>query len=126
MANPWLALETADNATQRARELRLARDQFLEDGGAPAGVRDPILDSWRRSAAQGLDPELRAAVLGASFTVPDGQPLVWALNLLGHRLSDRVYGPDLMDKAAVPVVTCRGPAHGPNEGACCKAGSSSS
>ena len=61
MANPWLALETADNATRRARELRLARDQFLEDGGAPAGVRDPILDSWRRSAAQGLDPELRAA-----------------------------------------------------------------
>ena len=30
------------------------------------------------------DPELRAAVLGADFTVPDGQPLVWALNLLGH------------------------------------------
>ena len=26
------------------------------------------------------DPELRAAVLGAVFTVPDGQPLVWALN----------------------------------------------
>src|SRR5688500_2891494 len=45
------------------------------------------------------DAELRAAVLGAHFTVPDGQPLVWALNLLGHRLEDRVYGPDLMDKA---------------------------
>ena len=45
------------------------------------------------------DPELREAVLGADFTVPDGQPLVWALNLLGHRLGDRVYGPDLMDRA---------------------------
>ena len=45
------------------------------------------------------DPELRAAVLGADFTVPDGQPLVWALNLLGHHLADRVYGPDLMDRA---------------------------
>jgi N-acetylglucosaminyldiphosphoundecaprenol N-acetyl-beta-D-mannosaminyltransferase len=45
------------------------------------------------------DPELRAAVLGADFTVPDGQPLVWALNLLGHRLGDRVYGPELMDRA---------------------------
>jgi N-acetylglucosaminyldiphosphoundecaprenol N-acetyl-beta-D-mannosaminyltransferase len=45
------------------------------------------------------DPDLRAAVLGADFTVPDGQPLVWALNLLGHRLDDRVYGPDLMDRA---------------------------
>jgi N-acetylglucosaminyldiphosphoundecaprenol N-acetyl-beta-D-mannosaminyltransferase len=31
--------------------------------------------------------------------VPDGQPLVWALNLLGHRLGDRVYGPELMDRA---------------------------
>ena len=38
-------------------------------------------------------------MLGADFTVPDGQPLVWALNLLGHRLGDRVYGPDLMDRA---------------------------
>ncbi len=45
------------------------------------------------------DRELREAVLGADFTVPDGQPLVWALNLLGHRLDDRVYGPDLMDRA---------------------------
>jgi N-acetylglucosaminyldiphosphoundecaprenol N-acetyl-beta-D-mannosaminyltransferase len=45
------------------------------------------------------DPELRDAVLGASFTVPDGQPLVWALNALGHRLPDRVYGPELMERA---------------------------
>jgi N-acetylglucosaminyldiphosphoundecaprenol N-acetyl-beta-D-mannosaminyltransferase len=45
------------------------------------------------------DPELRAAVNGASFTVPDGQPLVWAMNLLGHQLPDRVYGPELMERA---------------------------
>jgi N-acetylglucosaminyldiphosphoundecaprenol N-acetyl-beta-D-mannosaminyltransferase len=45
------------------------------------------------------DPELRAAILASDFTVPDGQPLVWALNALGHDLEDRVYGPDLMDKA---------------------------
>ncbi len=45
------------------------------------------------------DPELREAVLGASFTVPDGQPLVWALNALGHDLFGRVYGPDLMERA---------------------------
>jgi N-acetylglucosaminyldiphosphoundecaprenol N-acetyl-beta-D-mannosaminyltransferase len=42
------------------------------------------------------DPELRAAVRGASLVVPDGQPLVWAMNALGHDLSSRVYGPDLM------------------------------
>jgi len=45
------------------------------------------------------DTELRAAVRGADFTVPDGQPLVWALNLLGHRHADRVYGPELMGRA---------------------------
>jgi N-acetylglucosaminyldiphosphoundecaprenol N-acetyl-beta-D-mannosaminyltransferase len=45
------------------------------------------------------DLELRDAVLGASFTVPDGQPLVWALKALGHELSDRVYGPELMERA---------------------------
>src|SRR6187200_3007700 len=41
------------------------------------------------------DAELLSAVLGSDLTVPDGQPLVWALNLLGHSLRDRVYGPDL-------------------------------
>jgi N-acetylglucosaminyldiphosphoundecaprenol N-acetyl-beta-D-mannosaminyltransferase len=45
------------------------------------------------------DAALRAAVLDADFTVPDGQPLVWALNLLGHGLHSRVYGPTLMWKA---------------------------
>jgi N-acetylglucosaminyldiphosphoundecaprenol N-acetyl-beta-D-mannosaminyltransferase len=45
------------------------------------------------------DPELRAAALGADFTLPDGQPLVWALKLLGHPLPDRVYGPELMERA---------------------------
>jgi N-acetylglucosaminyldiphosphoundecaprenol N-acetyl-beta-D-mannosaminyltransferase len=45
------------------------------------------------------DPELRRAVDGASLVVPDGQPLVWALNALGAHLAHRVYGPDLMDAA---------------------------
>jgi N-acetylglucosaminyldiphosphoundecaprenol N-acetyl-beta-D-mannosaminyltransferase len=51
------------------------------------------------------DPELRAAVAGADFTVPDGQPLVWALNLLGHQVADRVYGPELMDRACARAAT---------------------
>jgi N-acetylglucosaminyldiphosphoundecaprenol N-acetyl-beta-D-mannosaminyltransferase len=45
------------------------------------------------------DPELRSALMGSSLNVPDGQPLVWALNALGHSLSDRVYGPELMARA---------------------------
>jgi len=42
------------------------------------------------------EPETRSALRGASLAVPDGMPLVWALNLLGEQLEDRVYGPELM------------------------------
>ena len=42
------------------------------------------------------DDELLDAVRNASLTVPDGQPLVWAMNALGHDLPSRVYGPELM------------------------------
>ncbi len=45
------------------------------------------------------DPALREAVLGSTMTVPDGQPLVWALRRLGHPLPARVYGPELMARA---------------------------
>lgn len=37
----------------------------------------------------------RDAVL-RSMTVPDGQPLVWALRALGHQQASRIYGPELM------------------------------
>ena len=42
------------------------------------------------------DPEMLAALRGSTLVVPDGMPLVWAANLLGERLDDRVYGPELM------------------------------
>jgi N-acetylglucosaminyldiphosphoundecaprenol N-acetyl-beta-D-mannosaminyltransferase len=42
------------------------------------------------------DPEMREALLGSSLTVPDGMPLVWAVNILGEKLDQRVYGPELM------------------------------
>ncbi len=45
------------------------------------------------------DTELRLALAQSSFNVPDGQPLVWALGALGHRLGSRVYGPELMGRA---------------------------
>jgi N-acetylglucosaminyldiphosphoundecaprenol N-acetyl-beta-D-mannosaminyltransferase len=44
------------------------------------------------------DPATRAALRGATLVVPDGRPLVWALNLLGARLEDRVYGPELTER----------------------------
>jgi N-acetylglucosaminyldiphosphoundecaprenol N-acetyl-beta-D-mannosaminyltransferase len=49
--------------------------------------------------ASAEDPELLSALLASSINVPDGQPLVWALNLLGHPLGDRVYGPELMARS---------------------------
>jgi len=42
------------------------------------------------------DPEMRNALRRATMVMPDGMPLVWAVNLLGERLRDRVYGPELM------------------------------
>ncbi len=51
------------------------------------------------------DEELRAAVAGSSMNVPDGQPLVWAINALGHQLARRVYGPDLMAQACARAAT---------------------
>jgi N-acetylglucosaminyldiphosphoundecaprenol N-acetyl-beta-D-mannosaminyltransferase len=45
------------------------------------------------------DVELRAALMASSVNVPDGQPLVWAMNALGCSLEQRVYGPELMARA---------------------------
>lgn len=59
---------------------------------------------WLTAAAVNLvmsahdDPATMDALLGATLAVPDGQPLVWALRLLGHTGATRVYGPDLMER----------------------------
>ena len=47
------------------------------------------------------DAGLAAALNGATLHLPDGMPVVWALNLLstGRPLRDRVYGPTLMERA---------------------------
>jgi N-acetylglucosaminyldiphosphoundecaprenol N-acetyl-beta-D-mannosaminyltransferase len=49
--------------------------------------------------ASAEDPALRRTLLDSSLNVPDGQPLVWAINALGHSLPSRVYGPELMSRA---------------------------
>ena len=53
------------------------------------------------------DPALRAAVVNSDLTVPDGQPLVWAMNALGHNLISRVYGPELMARSFERAATTR-------------------
>jgi N-acetylglucosaminyldiphosphoundecaprenol N-acetyl-beta-D-mannosaminyltransferase len=50
------------------------------------------------------DPELHEALLSSSINLPDGQPLVWAINALGHSLGSRVYGPELMARACARAV----------------------
>jgi N-acetylglucosaminyldiphosphoundecaprenol N-acetyl-beta-D-mannosaminyltransferase len=42
------------------------------------------------------DPLMHRALTDSVITVPDGMPIVWAANLLGEKLSNRVYGPELM------------------------------
>ncbi len=42
------------------------------------------------------DALMREALTDAVITVPDGMPIVWAANMLGEHLPNRVYGPELM------------------------------
>jgi hypothetical protein len=60
----WLAIDVGRAPTLRAQELRFAWERFVAgldgvgdpDEGDPDDVREPIVDSWRRSYAAGVDP----------------------------------------------------------------------
>ena len=54
-----MALTTATRAELRA--IRAAHDTFLESGAVSKRVRDVVADSWRRSAADGVDADGVAA-----------------------------------------------------------------
>ena len=110
--NPPKPLESADLGAEPARvsaQPVLGVPLALTDYAHTLDWIDAAVAARRRAyvcvaavhtvMASREDPALREAVLGADFTVPDGQPLVWALGALGHRLHDRVYGPELMDRA---------------------------
>jgi hypothetical protein len=64
--SPWLAIDGDTVPSKRARELRDAWEDFVddrlqgddEDPGTP-DVRGPIADSWRRSREAGVDPSGR-------------------------------------------------------------------
>jgi N-acetylglucosaminyldiphosphoundecaprenol N-acetyl-beta-D-mannosaminyltransferase len=42
------------------------------------------------------EADMRDALRRSTLVLPDGMPVVWAANLLGEKLRDRVYGPELM------------------------------
>jgi hypothetical protein len=60
----WLAIGAGTAPTLRAQELRFAWERFVDglgrstedDDGDPDDVREPIVESWRRSFAAGIDP----------------------------------------------------------------------
>jgi N-acetylglucosaminyldiphosphoundecaprenol N-acetyl-beta-D-mannosaminyltransferase len=51
------------------------------------------------------DPAMKEALLGSTLIVPDGMPLVWAANVLGENLRQRVYGPELMRRYSQRCAT---------------------
>ncbi len=67
---------------ERARQRRAATISALAVHGVMTGA---------------LNPEHKYRLNSFDLLVPDGQPVRWAINLLyGAKLSDRVYGPELM------------------------------
>jgi N-acetylglucosaminyldiphosphoundecaprenol N-acetyl-beta-D-mannosaminyltransferase len=51
------------------------------------------------------DAEMKRALNESTLTVPDGMPLVWAANMLGENLPQRVYGPELMRRYSQRCAT---------------------
>jgi N-acetylglucosaminyldiphosphoundecaprenol N-acetyl-beta-D-mannosaminyltransferase len=114
-----IPIDTRPASLQEAREGRIVRAPAAPESVDVLGVPVSVVDyentlDWMDGmvGARGAgyicvaathtvmvvqeDADAMDAVLGADLVVPDGQPLVWALRALGHRLPDRVYGPDLM------------------------------
>lgn len=99
----------SDHAATRARTRELLGVPLaLTDYEGAMQVMDELIAGRERGyvcaiAVHALmtsrhDPDLLAALAGSTINVPDGKPLVWALNTLGESLHDRVYGPELMER----------------------------
>ncbi|HEY2650484.1 MAG TPA: GAF domain-containing protein [Solirubrobacteraceae bacterium] len=65
--NPWVAVDVTTDPVAHARELARAHERGLVDLAAPEGVRELVVDSWRRSLAAGVIPE----AAGASVVLDD-------------------------------------------------------
>jgi hypothetical protein len=98
--SPWVAVDAATIPATRARELRDAWEDFvddrprddIDDPGRP-DVRVPIVDSWRRSRDAGVDPTGRQAApsvveIEAARALWSSHPLASALPLIGHCMAN--------------------------------------
>lgn len=70
----------------------LRRVEQLVDRGEGGAVFTPNVD---HVVIADRDPAFRSAYARASLALADGQPLVWASRLVGHRLPEKVSGSDL-------------------------------
>jgi len=57
MASPWLALPAGSDPSALSRAVADAHNDFVATGTARSRVREVVLDSWRRSLANGVDPD---------------------------------------------------------------------
>ena len=100
----------AVNAEIPTRELLGVKFALTDYDGALRRIEEMVAGTERGylclTSVHGLmerdrDIELASVLNAATLNLPDGMPVVWALNLLsgGRPLQDRVYGPTLMERA---------------------------
>src|SRR3954449_11294785 len=109
-SNSWLAIDVGTAPTLRARELRFAWERFVaalgrsgEEEGDPDDVREPIVDSWRRSAEAGIDPT--GHQLAPVLADEDEAKMLWQEHPLARMapLIHECLGA-IADEAAHPIV----------------------
>jgi DNA-binding SARP family transcriptional activator len=89
-SNSWLAVDVATAPMLRAQELRFAWERFIdglarggdEQDDDPEDVRQPIVNSWRRSFAAGVDPTGRQ--LAPVVADEDEAQMLWEEHPLGR------------------------------------------
>jgi N-acetylglucosaminyldiphosphoundecaprenol N-acetyl-beta-D-mannosaminyltransferase len=75
-------------------------DEVLDAIDVAVAQREPIVICCAPASSLMFarrDPALAEALAGAQIVTPDGMGVVYAARFLGEKISDRVYGPDLMD-----------------------------
>jgi hypothetical protein len=60
-ADRWLTLQSGVDPAERTGTLRRAHEAFVRSGDVSAPVRDVVIESWRRSAGAGVDPDIDTA-----------------------------------------------------------------